>query len=89
MGRSVTPKYRMEVRANVGYMTPSCWSGRATEKRLEDAVRSMNKSFLPDGVNAHVSKSRGVVVQILSAKLVEQSTGTVVAEYTAPMFEVL
>ena len=89
MGRIVTPKYRMEVRTNVGSMTPSSWSGRATEKRLETAVKAENESFLPGGVNAHVSKAHGAVVRIIYARLVEQATGTVVAEYTAPAFEVL
>ncbi len=91
MGRIVKAKYRMEIiRTNhSGYMTPSVWRGRATDKRLAEAVRSMNQSFLPDGVNAHISRARGVVVQVLSARIVEQDTGIVVAEYNAPMFEVL
>jgi len=89
MGKSVTPKYRCEVKANIGYMTPSCWSGRATEKRLQDHIESLNESFLPGGINGHVSKSRNVIVQIHEARLVEQSTGRVVAVWKAPLFQVI
>jgi len=87
MGRSVTPKYRMEVKTNVGYFTPSIWRGRATEQRLEVAVHAENKSFLPGGVNAHVANNLGAVPYIYKAKIINQMTGEVVAEYNAPAFQ--
>jgi hypothetical protein len=88
MGRSVTPKYRVETKENVGAMTPAAWRGRATPARLAEWVEACNKSFLPGGVNGHVSESRGVVVYIHAAKIIEQATGRVVAEYKAPAFQV-
>jgi hypothetical protein len=89
MGRIVTPKYRVEVRTNnpaVG-LTPFAWQGRPTQAKLEAWRQQYNASFQLGGVNAHVSTE--VVLHIVSAKIVHQATGRVVAETTMPMFEVV
>ena len=92
MGRSVTPTYRVEVRANVNMGTTYTWDGkihgRANEANLEKWRKALNASFQPKGVNWHVSDSLGVVPHICRATLIRQRTGEVVAEVTAPMFEV-
>jgi len=43
----------------------------------------------PGGVNFHVSDSRGVIAHISTVRVIRQSTGEVVAESNAPLFEVI
>lgn len=92
MGRVVTPTYRVEVRMNVGSMTPFCWDcrrdGRPTVKNLEAWRQKYNQSFQPGGVNGP-RKADDVILHISRAKVIRQSTGEVVAETVAPMFEVV
>ena len=92
MGRSVTPTYRVEVRLNTGYMTPSAWNckqdGRPTEANLEKWRKELNASFQPDGVNGPRNDT-DTVIHIISAKIIRQRTGEVVSETTMPMFEVV
>jgi len=86
MGKTTTPKYRVEIRTNTSSF-PMAWSGPATPKRLEDTVERYNRSFMPGGVNGHVSDK--VIVQIDKAQLINQATGEVVAEWSAPMFSLM
>jgi hypothetical protein len=89
MGRIVTPKYRMEVKTNVGSLTPAAWRGRVTSKRLADHVEGLNQSFQPGGINAHVSDAKGAVMYVYAASIIEQRTGRVVAEWKAAPFQVM
>lgn len=91
MGTTRTPTYRVEYHTNVdGSMVHTmCWSGRATEARLEDWRKTYNRSFQPDGCNAHLSTARGVVLHITKARLVHQRSNKVVARTQMPMFEVV
>jgi hypothetical protein len=86
MGRSTTPKYRLETWVNAGRHTPSAWEGRPTEAALRDRVCSLNESFMPGGVNGHVSQAAGEIVQVWMARIVRQSDDRVVAEWKAPPF---
>jgi len=58
-------------------------------KSLKDFCEHMEKSELPGGCNAHLAEDRGFLLSISGAKLVRQSDGVVVDEYSAPMFRVL
>ncbi len=90
MGRSTTPTYLVEVKANkpIGMFG---WNGRqdgaATEANLERWRQSYNTSFQIGGVNGPINES-GVIVHISHAKLIRQSTGEVVAEVKGPAFEI-
>lgn len=80
MGRSYTPKYRVDtVESNArGEVRDGdfAWVGKApTNRKLYEWREAMNKSF-EDGVNSHLRGTR-----IHSCKLIEQKTGRVVAEY--------
>ena len=97
MGKSYTPKYRVETRDNTAkpWAAPNArqaWLvkdyGRATDENLAAWVRVTNRSFKSGGVNFHVSVAAGVEVHINWARIVEQATGEVVAEYFMPMFEI-
>ena len=94
MGKIITPTYRVEYRSNsCDRRNPDgrrsmCWSGRATQARLEQWRRDYNQSFNLGGVNFHISEAQGFVEHISSARIVRQSTGEVVAETTMPAFEV-
>jgi hypothetical protein len=92
MGKSYTPKYRIETvewRPGVGaYKGTFAWDGKRDGKPSAAAAskwrESMNKSFEAGGVNAHLAGTR-----IGSIKIVEQATGSKVAEFNPPMFEVI
>ena len=93
MGRIVTPKYRVEVRGNWNRMgkalTPQAWSGRVSEKRLEEYRQAMNRSFNKGGSNFHLAKSDGFIYHMSSARIVRQSDGVVMCEVQMPAFEVV
>jgi hypothetical protein len=83
-GRTTTPKYRLET----GKSTPMEWKceyGKPTPENIEKWVRRFNKSLQPGGVNEHV----GVDATVSNAKVVDQETDEVVAEWSAPAFDVM
>ena len=90
MGRSTTPTYRVEVKANrpMGMFGWDSRDGRANEANLELWRQGYNESFQVGGVNGPRADS-DIIVHISSAKLVRQSTGEVVAEVNAPAFEII
>lgn len=88
MGRSITPKYRVEAKEQNGKAWAASWRGRATEKRLAEYVAGTNESMKPGGVNEHVSRAVGFIPVIREARIIEQRTGEIVAHYKAPLFQV-
>lgn len=109
MGRTVTPKYRVEYRDNLlsmGRTRPDAVSrvdrkavnimawkakedGRANAENLAKWRNGFNASFQADGSNAHLAEAFGAIPHIHFARIVRQSDDSVVAEFTAPMFEVV
>jgi hypothetical protein len=94
MRGSITPTHRIELRTNdlkvmESYPWDSKHYGAATKANLEEWRTVMNASFQPGGVNEHITKARGVVPHIISAKLIHQQTSAVVAETEMPSFEVV
>lgn len=97
MGRSYTPKYRLEIKDNVGWHWLN-WlprgqygikgHGAPSEVNLEKYVRSYAKSLEIGGVNEHVSLALGYVPYPTAARIVNQETNEVVASWTAGMFQV-
>ncbi len=85
MSNSTTPTYRIEFRVAGFHWTPSGWNvkrdGRPTDESLAQYVADLEASTREGGVNAHLGETH-----ILSAKIVRQSSGEVVAEYAAPIF---
>ena len=103
MGKSYTPKYRVEYLDNAkrmvdplsprfGWKTMT-WdakrNGAPTSANVERLRVAMNVSFLPGGVNEHVSIESGTVVHIYRMRLVHQKSGATVAETSAPAFELV
>lgn len=92
MGRSITPTFRLEGTA-VGdadgrrFPILQAWetkyAGRPSDATLAAHVKVAEAATLPGGVNAHLGAER-----ITTARVVRQSTGEVVATFTAPMFAV-
>lgn len=104
MGRSYTPKYRVEYRDNLlamGVSAPDmrgvdgvpchsqAWDGKPSQKALEDWRLMMNKSFQPGGSNWHVSQAFNSIPSIFYASIVRQSDRKVMFTTKAPMFEVV
>jgi hypothetical protein len=68
------------------YWTPHEWyarkrnqrpgDGKPTEENIAKHCRHMEASTLPGGVNAHIGKTK-----MLSAYIVDQRTGSVVAQW--------
>lgn len=89
MGRSTTPKYRIEFTTT----RPGCWctpqfwdvrgrngcpgNGLPTTQNIEKWVQALEESCQPGKPNAHVGP-----LQIKTARIVNQFTGEVVASWT-------
>lgn len=94
MGKIYTPTFRAEVKDNTSPVWISMvWNvkdhGRPSNNNAETFRVKLNSSFLPGGVNEHISKSAGFLVHVNSVRVIRQATGDVVAEAKAPMFEVV
>ena len=99
MGRSYMPTYRVEYHDNpfmppvLGAGTSMGWDckswGRPTKKNLKAWRNKMYESMKVGGCNEHVSKACGFVPLISKARIVRQACNTVVAEFSAPKFEVV
>jgi hypothetical protein len=91
MGRTVTPKYRVEyTTSDNSSFTPSAWpkeAGRANEANLGKHVERVNASFKPGGCNAHIGHYYHNTA-IVSARLVRQADSSVIAVYRTPSFYV-
>jgi len=93
MGKSVTPKYHTfayfrKPDGSIGKMDFG-WKGRVSEAKAEDARKTWNKSFNLGGVNFHLSESYGYVIHLHKLQVRRNiSSGPVIVEVNAPMFEV-
>ena len=87
MGRSYTPKYRVEINGRslthvrgcgIG---PTFWNvremGRPTPENLEKVLKQYRESTLPGGANEHL----GEEPMPRHAAIIDQTTDRVVAEY--------
>jgi len=84
MSRSYTPKYRIEAKSNNGCGVWGTFDNEKKRRNLEEWRQSMNASFKLGGVNEHLSKSKGYVIHIHEAELINQKTGEVVEKVEAP-----
>jgi len=91
MGRSYPVKYTIETNT-VGGMEWRCRRrgpysgyGNPTEANLAKWVERFNEALKPGGCNEHL----GDRCRVSSARIVDQFSGTVVATYTVPMFQVV
>jgi hypothetical protein len=104
MGRSITPKYRIqyyyrqpngqivEVRASwtISSNNKSIQAdGKPTKENAEKYIQAYNNSLKSDGANKHVSVALGFMPMAHKAEIVNQFTGKVVVEWKAPMFQVI
>lgn len=90
MGKIVTPAYRVELRCRGCQHTPAAWrvkgkygvrgSGTPNLKNLHEWVVGLELSCLPDGVNKAVFFNYGYC-PILSARIIRQSDGEIMAEW--------
>lgn len=87
MGRSITPRYRVEFQAHHCLISHSIWqvktnnvgipgNGKPTDKNLARYIRELEDSTKTGGVNAHLGP-----MLILSARIVDQFTDEVKASY--------
>ena len=93
MGRSITPKYRLELTA----WTPNGvenqimqWKGKGkvTPEKIKDEIWSINLSFQKGYINQHIPKELGYNLHYSNGRVINQFTGDIVAEYKSPMFEI-
>ncbi len=95
MGKSIAFRYSVSFVTVTGGMTPAGWrerrqgqipgDGKPNAANLAKYIETMNVSFLPGGVNEHVG-ARG---RIVSAKLRDHYSNSIIAEWSAPMFQVV
>lgn len=95
MGKSVTPKYVVQINDGRGdnFKTPMTWnsrqSGRPTAANLEKYVKVYAKSLEQGGVNAHVSEALGFIPYPNSAEIrLNDLSRQVIATWKAAMFQV-
>ena len=85
MGRSITPKYRVETVCVGSMNTPCAWRpeyGQPTEANLAEYVRRTNESVKPGGCNEHIGRAFGVErSMVIKATIIRQSDNTVMASY--------
>jgi hypothetical protein len=89
MGKSYTPTYRVEERAQGVAPYTYAWrkeDGRPTIANLEKRIMSYAKSLEKGGVNEHLSKN--FIPYPTFARIVRQATGEVVATWKAAPFQV-
>lgn len=89
VGKTITPRYTVTLKAPGFYMTPAAWhvrtsryvrhaDGKPTDANLASYVASFEASTGKGGVNAHL---RPTTVE--AAYITDQRTGTTVATYKA------
>lgn len=95
-----TPKYRVDLFDHRGFWDKLglSWNvrsrtnvhgdGKPTDANLEKKVFAYAKSLELGGVNEHLSKAAGFIPYPKAARIVNQFTGEVVAEWKAGMFQV-
>lgn len=76
-------------RQRVAIMTWNREDGPPTQDNLAKWRDTYNASFQPGGANAHLGEAFGAIPHIHYARVVHQGTDRVVAEITAPAFEVV
>lgn len=83
-----TPTFAVQLRSRRFSYTLAAWDtkrhGRPSDETLAEYVAGFEASCAPGGVNAHLGDPA-----IIGAYVVRQSTGEKVAEYAAPMFQVV
>lgn len=102
MGRSSTPKYRVEYRDNAlamrktngemrGHDGKSChvqtWYGVPSYEALCKWREDWNKSFEIGAINGRLSEDLGMLIHIHTCAIVRKD-GMLMFKYDAPMFEV-
>lgn len=95
MGRSYTPKYRIELsfvdfKGRQRKIDAFGWSckrhGRPSEHNAKRFRDGMNESLEKGMSNEHLKHRQSAYG---TARIIEQSTGDVIATYKPPMFEVV
>jgi hypothetical protein len=96
MGRTTTPKYRIEFNDNpfrVTWGNIEGWdcrrNGQPTLANIEKWRDARHASFKKGQCNDHIPAACRYVPYINHAKIVRQKTKEVVVLFTAPMFEVV
>ncbi|MFA5049293.1 MAG: hypothetical protein WC516_09780 [Patescibacteria group bacterium] len=86
MGKSITPKYRIEIDYNDHRVWNCKEYGKPTEKNLIRYIELYIQSLKIGGCNEHISKMLGYMPIPNKAKIINQFTGDIVASWNAPMF---
>jgi hypothetical protein len=98
MGRSTTPKYALVVDCTGVHCTRMAWHvkppvgcsvgyGKPTAENLAKYIETFRKSLHPGGANEHLMKAYGSKALPNAARIIlNDGSGTVVAEWKAPMF---
>jgi len=91
MGKSITPKYRIEIKDNsLNYLDmplAMAWNcGKPTTKKLEEYIYKLIDSYKIGGCNEHISLTLGYMPIPNKARIINQKTGDIVIEWNAPVF---
>jgi hypothetical protein len=83
MGRTTTPTYRIEITEANGRVGINAWRreyGKPTTAAIAAYVDAFAQSCLPGGINSHIAH---LALPAITARIVRQATGEVVATWAA------
>ena len=86
MGKSYTPKYRIEFWDCQGVKAQQAWRGAITKKALGEWVVKYEDSLKAGGVNFHISQMLKYIPFVEKALVVRQADGVIM---TAWKFEAM
>ena len=86
MGRSYTPKYRIEFWDCKGVKAQQAWRGSVTKKALEEWIKVYEDSLKVGGVNYHICKMLKYIPFVHKAVIIRQADQTMMTEWK---FEVM
>lgn len=90
MGKSYTPKYRLEFQDSTRKAFSwecQAWKGKTTQKALEAWIFGYADSLKIGGVNEHISKALGLIPYPTKARIIRQADDQIMAEWEAGMFQ--
>ena len=89
MGKSYTPKYRVENQTRSGWQTFSAWNSKGAGKpTIENLIKfreMYHASLKAGGCNDHI----GISGMIGNVRIIHQATGAEIVSFKAPLFEAI
>lgn len=87
MGKTRTPKYRIEMRMSEGWSMVCEYNKKPNYSSLKAYIDEFHESMNKGNCNEHLREK--TILMVNNAKVIEQKTDKVLCEYIAPLFYVI